>query len=157
VLGLLVTSNAFSASNIGAIYLNPCSGYYMLNKTIMKNIRIPLLLLYLQPYFWLQHLASLISLSVLQQHVVAFYVYGQTQGIAGEQQHQITNAASPSNMLSLSTLTSQGSPYQGTKSAPVTVIDFSDFQFHLCARYVKNTEPMINKTYIQTGKVALGL
>jgi protein-disulfide isomerase len=99
-------------------------------------------------------LASLISLSVLQQHGGIFYVYGQTQGIAGGQQ-QITNAASSSNILSLLSLTSQGSPYQGSKSAPITVIDFSDFQCHLCARYVKNTEPKINETYIQTGKVAL--
>ena len=129
----------------------------MLNKTIMKNIRIPTIATISSAIFLATALTSLISLSVLQQHDVAFYVYGQTQGIAGEQQqqHQITNAASPSNMISLSTLTSQGSPYQGTKSAPVTVIDFSDFQCHLCARHVKNTEPMINKTYIQTGKVAL--
>ena len=128
----------------------------MLNKTIMKNIRIPTIATISSAIFLATALASLISFSVLQQHDVAFYVYGQTQGIAGEQQqHQITNADSPSNMLSLSTLTSQGSPYQGTKSAPVTVIDFSDFQCHLCARYVKNTEPMINKTYIQTGKAIL--
>jgi protein-disulfide isomerase len=129
------------ASNIGAIYLNPCSEYYMLNKTIMKNIRIPTIATIAtisSAIFLATALASLVSLSVFQQHDVAFYVYGQTQGIAGEQQqHQNTNAASPSNMLSLSTLTSQGSPYQGTKSAPVTVIDFSDFQCYLCARYVK--------------------
>jgi protein-disulfide isomerase len=129
----------------------------MLNKTMSKNIRIPAIATISSAIFLSTVLASLISLSALQQHDVAFYVYAQTQGIAVEkqQQHQITNAASASNMLSLSTLTSQGSPYQGTKSAPVTVIDFSDFQCHLCARYVKNTEPMINKTYIQTGKVAL--
>ena len=122
----------------------------MVNKTIMKNIRTPTI----ATIFLATALASLIALSVLQQHDGTFYVYGQTQGIAGEQ-HQITNSASPSNMLSLLKLTNQGSPYQGTKSAPVTVIDFSDLQCHLCARYVKNTEPKINETYIQTGKVAL--
>ena len=126
----------------------------MLNKTIMKNIRIPTIATISSAKFLATVLASLIALSVLQQRDGTFYVYGQTQGIAGEQ-HQITNAASPSNMLSLSKLTSQGSPYQGSKSAPVTVIDFSDFQCRLCARYVKNTEPKINETYIQTGKVAL--
>jgi protein-disulfide isomerase len=57
--------------------------------------------------------------------------------------------------FSLSTLVEQGSPYLGNLSAPTTTIDFSDFQCHLCARYVKNTEPLINDTYIQTGKVAL--
>jgi protein-disulfide isomerase len=44
----------------------------------------------------------------------------------------------------------KGSPY-----APVTIIDFSDFQCYLCARYVKNAEPKINETYIQTGKANL--
>lgn len=57
--------------------------------------------------------------------------------------------------FSLSNLIEQGSPYLGNPSAPITIVDFSDFQCHLCARYVKNTEPMINETYIQTGKAAL--
>jgi protein-disulfide isomerase len=126
----------------------------MSNKTIMKNIRIPIIATISSAIFLTTALASLISLSVLQQHDGIFYVYGQTQEIVGGQQ-QITNAASSSNILSLSSLASQGSPYQGSKSAPVTVIDFSDFQCHLCARYVKNTEPKINETYIQTGEVAL--
>ena len=55
----------------------------------------------------------------------------------------------------LSNLIEQGSPYIGNVSAPITIVDFSDFQCHLCARHVKNTEPIINETYIQTGQVAL--
>jgi protein-disulfide isomerase len=120
----------------------------------MKNIRMPIIASISAVIFLATALALLISLSVLQQYDGIFYVYGQTQGIARGQQ-QITNATSSSNLLSLLSLISQGSSYQGSKSAPVTVIDFSDLQCHLCARYVKNTEPMINKTYIQTGKVAL--
>ena len=57
--------------------------------------------------------------------------------------------------FSLSTLIEQGSPYLGNISAPITIVDFSDFQCHLCARFVKNTEPLINETYIQTGQAAL--
>ncbi len=55
----------------------------------------------------------------------------------------------------LSNLIEQGSPFLGNPSAPITIVDFSDFQCHLCARYVKNTEPLINESYIQTGQVAL--
>lgn len=65
-----------------------------------------------------------------------------------------SKVSSPSP-FSLSTLVEQGSPYIGNISAPITIVDFSDFQCHLCARYVKNTEPLINDTYIQTGKVVL--
>jgi protein-disulfide isomerase len=119
----------------------------------MKNTKVPILATVSAAIFLATALALLISFLVLQ-HYDGIYVHGQTQGTVGGQQHQITNAAS-SNKLSLLSLTRQGSPYQGSISAPVTVIDFSDLQCHLCARYVKNTEPMINKTYIQTGKATL--
>ena len=57
--------------------------------------------------------------------------------------------------LSLFSLIKNGSPNQGNKSAPVVLIDFSDLQCKLCQRFVKSTEPQINSTYIQTGKVIL--
>lgn len=57
--------------------------------------------------------------------------------------------------FSLTNLIEQGSPFLGDPSAPITIVDFSDFQCHLCARYVKNTEPLINDTYIQTGMAVL--
>ena len=59
------------------------------------------------------------------------------------------------NNLLLSILIKEGHPYLGSQSAPVSVIEFSDLQCDLCARYVKNTEPKINETYVQTGKVTL--
>jgi protein-disulfide isomerase len=57
--------------------------------------------------------------------------------------------------LPLHDLIKNGSPFLGNVSAPITIIDFSDFQCYLCNRFVRNTEPLINQTYIQTGKVAL--
>jgi len=57
--------------------------------------------------------------------------------------------------LDLHTLVHNGSPFMGNLSAPITIIDFSDFQCYLCNRYVQNTEPQINETYIQTGKAVL--
>src|SRR5215467_2465436 len=46
-----------------------------------------------------------------------------------------------------------GSPVQGNLSAPITIIEFGDFQCGFCDRFAKETEPKINETYIQTGKV----
>lgn len=54
--------------------------------------------------------------------------------------------------LTLSTLINQGSPYYGNLSSPLVVVDFSDFQCHLCKRYVDNTEQQINSSYIQSDK-----
>ena len=70
---------------------------------------------------------------------------------------QTDSAETPlsSSSFALSNLVEQGSPYIGNLSAPISIVDFSDFQCHLCARHVRNTEPLINETYIQTGQAAL--
>lgn len=66
-----------------------------------------------------------------------------------------TNSGNAASSFELLNLVEQGSPYIGNLSAPITIVDFSDFQCHLCARHVRNTEPLIIETYIQTGQVAL--
>lgn len=82
-----------------------------------------------------------------------YYAYAAT---AEEKQQQETNNNNNKNNISLPNLIQQGSPYLGDSStAPITIVDFSDFQCYLCARYVKATEPIINQTYIQTGKAVL--
>lgn len=68
---------------------------------------------------------------------------------------QIHNTSVNNNELSRENLIKSDSPILGKPDAPVTILDFSDFQFINCGRYVKNTEPIINETYIQTGKVNL--
>ncbi len=99
-----------------------------------------------------------------KEDLCALYVLGMITsalGVVGVISHYYIDAsAQESNqnqtmMLALRTLVQNGSPFIGNLSAPITVIDFSDFQCYLCNRYVKNTEPQINDTYIQTGKAAL--
>ena len=75
---------------------------------------------------------------------------------------QTSNSSNSSNNtqikpdgLSLSNLISKGSPVIGNKSAPITIVEFGDFQCQFCGRFAKQTEPLLNSTYIQTGKVNL--
>ena len=59
------------------------------------------------------------------------------------------------NELKLDSLVADGAPTLGNLNAPVTIIDFSDFQCYMCKRYVQSTEPIINEKYIESGKVNL--
>jgi len=44
-------------------------------------------------------------------------------------------------------------PVKGDSNAPITMIEFSDFQCPFCARFFTETLPLIQKNYIDTGKV----
>jgi len=44
-------------------------------------------------------------------------------------------------------------PVKGDPNAPITMIEFSDFQCPFCARFFTETLPLIQKNYIDTGKV----
>ncbi|MBA3750418.1 MAG: DsbA family protein [Nitrosopumilus sp.] len=80
---------------------------------------------------------SLLPAADITQKTNFFFVFAQTE-----------------NTITLPNLISKGSPYFGNTSASLVIVDFSDFQCHLCKRYVDNTESQINSTYIQTGKAA---
>ncbi|MBS3099069.1 DsbA family protein [Candidatus Pacearchaeota archaeon] len=41
----------------------------------------------------------------------------------------------------------------GDENAPVTIVEFSDYQCPFCQRFWKDTLPKIKETYIETGKV----
>jgi protein-disulfide isomerase len=92
-----------------------------------------------------QFIISMASPLVFVNMMYTNYFYIETYG--QKPNEQIKN-------LSLHDPIKNGSPFLGNVSAPITIIDFSDFQCYLCNRFVKNTEPLINETYIQTGKVA---
>jgi protein-disulfide isomerase len=44
-------------------------------------------------------------------------------------------------------------PVKGNPNAPITIIEFSDFQCPFCKRFHETTLPMLEKNYISTGKV----
>ncbi len=44
-------------------------------------------------------------------------------------------------------------PIKGNPDAPVTVIEFSDFQCPFCSRFYEQTLPLIQQNYIDTGKI----
>ena len=44
-------------------------------------------------------------------------------------------------------------PIKGSSDAPVTIVEYSDFECPFCARHFVQTLPSIEENYIKTGKV----
>jgi protein-disulfide isomerase len=55
----------------------------------------------------------------------------------------------------MSLLSNNASPELGSKDAPITMIEFGDYQCFYCNKFYHTTEPDIMKNYVNTGKVKL--
>ena len=69
----------------------------------------------------------------------------EQQGLSGDMQR-------PSKPTT-ATVTISNKPAMGSPSAPVTVVEFSDYQCPYCLRFLKTTFPYLKRDYIDTGKV----
>ena len=58
-------------------------------------------------------------------------------------------AAPPQNV----TLDLGSNPFKGQKNAPLTLVEFTDYQCPFCSRHVRETYPQLEKEYIATGKL----
>jgi len=47
----------------------------------------------------------------------------------------------------------QGEPFRGSESARIAIIEYSDFNCSYCAKYATNIFPLLEKEFIQPGKV----
>ena len=59
------------------------------------------------------------------------------------------------NPIKLSVDTQSGSPILGDESAPVTIVEFGDYQCPFCKRWNETVKPAIEKDFIDTGKAKL--
>jgi len=61
----------------------------------------------------------------------------------------------PSQELGLSIFTENGSPYLGDPNAPITLVEFGDYQCFFCNKYFHDTEQKLIENYVDTGKVKI--
>ncbi len=77
----------------------------------------------------------------------------QKQGSNG--QPQIIAAPQGTQQPGQPVVVKTGSHLQGDANAPVTIIEFSDFQCPFCGRFYTDALPQIEANYIKTGKAKL--
>jgi len=66
-----------------------------------------------------------------------------------------TQATSQRSTLSSIKVLLDDDPVKGNPNAPVTIVEFSDFQCPFCSRFFTQTLPALQENYIDTGKIKL--
>jgi protein-disulfide isomerase len=57
--------------------------------------------------------------------------------------------------VTLNTFLGNGSPVLGDNNAPITLVEFGDYQCHFCNVFFHTTEDKIVQKYVETGKVKI--
>jgi protein-disulfide isomerase len=57
--------------------------------------------------------------------------------------------------ITMSVLYDNSSPYLGNPDAPITIIEFGDYQCFFCNKFFHDTEDLIYENYIKTGKAKM--
>lgn len=73
--------------------------------------------------------------------------------VAGDQAPAAQQAGLPAGQAGKVDVNIANAPVLGNADAPVTVVEFGDFQCPFCERYFKNNEPAMISEYVDTGKV----
>ena len=67
----------------------------------------------------------------------------------------ITNIEKQQNAPGPDVLTKNGSPILGSVDAPITLVEFGDYQCSFCKRHFDQTHDLIMKNYVETNKVKI--
>lgn len=60
-----------------------------------------------------------------------------------------------SDKITMAVFLENSSPYLGDPNAPITLVEFGDYQCHFCNVFFHDTKDKIVKNYIETGKVKM--
>ncbi|MBU6414953.1 DsbA family protein [Patescibacteria group bacterium] len=93
--------------------------------------------------------AAIIVAGVLIAGAVYYSSVAQKTALSKDASGKIPNSPS----VNVGELYGASDPMLGNPSAPVAVVEFSDFQCPFCGKFFRETEPQIIANYVKTGKV----
>lgn len=96
--------------------------------------------------------AALASVSIIISFLV-FNAISTEPELIIEQSQESYEVISP-NVIS-STFMSNGSPVLGDPNAPITLVEFGDYQCHFCNVHFHNTEHKLLENFVDSGKVKM--
>jgi|TARA_B110000263_G_scaffold34702_1_gene26430 protein-disulfide isomerase len=92
-------------------------------------------------------------ISVICIAIVFFGIEGISEQPESLIEKQLIEEEKKSVQVTTGTFFDNGSPILGDPNAPITLIEFGDYQCHFCNVYYQNTEHTIYENYVMTGKV----
>ncbi len=93
-------------------------------------------------------LIGILLVLTLANSYMTFKLYSKFDSLGGG-----NNNGQPVNQPSKVQVSAEEDAVKGSKNAPVTIIEFSDYQCPFCAKFYLETFPQIEESYIKTGKV----
>jgi len=80
-------------------------------------------------------------------------IRGAEDVVGSIQTQQSTQSSLSTNPPSLISISLDDDPVKGNLNAPITIVEFSDFQCPFCAKFHSTTLPQLEANYIDSGKV----
>jgi len=95
--------------------------------------------------------ASITAVAIL----ISFFVFNLNNN-EPELVLEVADISEPERpQITSSVYTDNASPYLGNPAAPITLVEFGDYQCFFCNKYFHDTEEKLLKNYVETGKVKI--
>ena len=98
-------------------------------------------------------IGAVITAAVLIATFFAFDTFSDQKELVIEHSPKIQETGPPK--VTMKTFLENGSPILGDPNAPITLVEYGDYQCHFCNVFFHNTEESILKNYVETGKVKM--
>lgn len=98
---------------------------------------------------------AIITAGILIGGAIIYVEQGKEGSIMLEKGKAKVSQENPSDKESANRISFENEPVLGESSAPVTIIEFSDFECSYCARYANTTFYQLKKEYVDSGKAKI--